>query len=81
MRPLRCSRRVGVPGKVDVDQGAEPLQVEALRGGISSKQQLDLTTADTVLQQGAVAALETAAQPEPRTVAAGIEADRQIARD
>jgi len=54
-----------IPGKVNLDQGAEPLQVEAFLGGISSEQQLDLTTADSVFQHGAVTALETAAQLVP----------------
>jgi hypothetical protein len=50
----------GVPGKVDVDQGAKPLQVEAFRGGVGAEKQLDFAFADAVFKQGAVAALETA---------------------
>lgn len=47
----------GVPGKVDVDQGAEALQVEALGGFIGAEQHLDLAFAHPVFEQGEVAAL------------------------
>lgn len=71
----------GIPGKVDVDQGAESLQIEALGCCIGAEQHLDLALAHPVFEQGGVAALEAPTQPEAGTVAAGVEADHQIAGD
>lgn len=63
------------PGKINVDQGAEPVQVEALGSGINANQQLDLPIAQAILQQRAVVVLEAATKPEARAAAAGVKPD------
>jgi hypothetical protein len=53
-----------VPRKVNVDEGAEPLQVESLGGSVRPEKEAELSLTDPLFQVVAVASLEAAAPPK-----------------
>ena len=73
--PLPLLKFCWVPRQVDVDEGAEALEVEALGGGIGPEEQLKLTRPHPFLEQLSVAALESACAPEAGPVAASVKTD------
>src|SRR5580692_4556037 len=64
-----------VPGKVNIDQCAETLEVEALRSRIRAEQELEIPGPNTVLQNDPVATLEFTFTPEAGTLATSVETD------
>jgi len=62
----------GVPGQVDVDEAAEPLEVQPLRGCVRAEQQLELARPDARLQRVALTPSELPGAPYAGAIAAGI---------
>ncbi len=62
-----------VPGKVDIDERPEALQVQSLGGSVSAEQQHEVATADTGLENIPVATLKSAFAPKTRPIATCVE--------
>ncbi len=62
-----------VPGKVNIDQCAEALEVEALRSRIRAEQEFEIPGPNTVFQNIPVATLELAFTPKAGTLATSVE--------
>ena len=72
---LKASR---VPWQVEIDEGAEALEVQSFAGGVGADEDFNFTVADELLEILALGGLALSAAVVGGTPAAGVEADQLV---